>query len=527
MTNASTVDAVRMVGIKKSFGGVQALRGVDFAVKPGTVHALMGENGAGKSTLLKILRGVQAPDEGQVSIFGKPMAQFTAQAARDLGVGMIFQELSVVPSLTVAENIFLGREPRKLGLLVDHAQANAHARRLLEDLGVDVDPRTPVRRLSPGQMQMTEIAKAISQNAKVLVMDEPTSALCTAEVEKLFDFLKRVSAQGMAVIYVSHRMDEISEVAHEVTVLRDGAHVISAPMAETTLDGIVEHMVGRRIHNFTWSPRQVDRTKAPVLEARGVSGRAGRPSEVSFKLYPGEVLGIAGLLGSGRSELARVLFGVDPLLSGQVLKNGQALAIKSPVDAIEHGLALIPESRSREGLVLSHAVITNLTLPLLDDVTNGLLIDKQREREFAGGWVERLRVKTASLRSAVKTLSGGNQQKVVLGKWLATEPDVVILDEPTAGVDIGSKSEIVDLIRSLADSGKGIVLISSELPELLAVSDRVLIMSDGRVAREVLREEISSWAAADGQGSQGHQDGHTIASAEQRLQFAIQQVRFQ
>jgi len=519
----SLVDAVRMSGIKKSFGGVQALRGVDFAVKPASVHALMGENGAGKSTLLKILRGVQAPDEGQVTIFGQPMTHFTAQAARELGVAMIFQELSVVPSLTVAENIFLGREPRKFGMLVDHREANDQAQRLLSDLGVDVDPRTPVRRLSPGQMQMTEIAKAISQEAKVLVMDEPTSALCTSEVEKLFVFLKRVSSQGMAVIYVSHRMDEISEVAQEVTVLRDGTHVVTAPMAELSIDGVVEHMVGRRIHSFAWSPREVNRNQTPLLEARSLKGK-DKPDDVSFVLYPGEVVGIAGLLGSGRSELARVLFGVDPLLSGEILKKGEPLSIRSPSDAIENGVALIPESRSREGLVLAHTVRSNLSLTTIDDLTKGLLIDKKRETHMAGGLAEQLRVKTASLRSAVQTLSGGNQQKVVLGKWLATDPDIIILDEPTAGVDIGSKSEIVELIRALANSGKGIVLISSELPELLAVSDRVLIMSDGRIAREISRDEIASWSDANGDPQD---DSHRIAGAEQGLQFAIQQVRFQ
>jgi ribose transport system ATP-binding protein len=524
MSNASPAHAVRMAGIRKSFGGVQALRGVDFTVKSGTVHALMGENGAGKSTLLKILRGVQAPDEGQVSIFGTAMTQFTAQAARDLGVGMIFQELSVVPSLTVAENIFLGREPRKMGLFIDQREADAKARNLLQDLGVDIDPRTPLRRLSSGQMQMTEIAKAISQDARVLILDEPTSALCTAEVERLFAFLKRVSAQGMAVVYVSHRMDEITEVAQEVTILRDGANVVSSTMAETTLDGIVENMVGRRLHSFTWSPRQVDRSQRPLLAVEDLHGVGGKPDAVSFKLFPGEVLGIAGLLGSGRSELARVLFGVDPMRSGRIFKDGQLLDICSPSDAIEQGIALIPESRSREGLVLTHGVSANLSLPMLDDVTRGLLIDRQRETDLARVWVERLRVKTDSLQAAVRTLSGGNQQKVVLGKWLATNPDVVILDEPTAGVDIGSKSEIVDLIRSLADAGKGIVLISSELPELLAVSDRVLIMSDGRIAREILREEIASWSSDAGESQS---ESHQIAGAEQRLQYAIQQVRFQ
>jgi ribose transport system ATP-binding protein len=512
-----------MIGIRKAFGGVHALRGVDFTVKPGVVHALMGENGAGKSTLLKILCGVQAPDEGEVQFFGEPMTQFTAEAARERGVAMIFQELSVIPSLTVAENIFLGREPRRFGVLVDQHEANERATCLLGELGVDIDPRVPVRRLSPGQMQMTEIAKAISQDAKVLIMDEPTSALCTGEVERLFAFLNRVSAQGMAVIYVSHRMDEITEVAQEVTILRDGSHVITAEIGEITLDGIVEHMVGRRIHNFAWSPRTVDRTRPPVLEACSVTG-SSRPVEASFVLYPGEVLGVAGLLESGRSELARVLFGVDPLISGEIRKNGRRLDITSPESAIANGIALVPESRSREGLVLAHSVASNLSLPMLDDLRYGPLLNKKAEEEMVGGLKNRLRIKAASLCAAVRTLSGGNQQKVVLGKWLATDPDVIILDEPTAGVDIGSKSEIVDLIRTLADAGKAIILISSELAELLAVSDRVLIMNDGRIAREISRAEIDGWTEV---GATPQDDGHRIARAEQGLQFAIQQVRFQ
>jgi ribose transport system ATP-binding protein len=519
----STLAAVRMTGIKKAFGGVQALRGVDFSVKPGTVHALMGENGAGKSTLLKILRGVQAPDEGEVRIFGDPMTEFTAAAARERGIAMIFQELSVVPSLTVAENIFLGREPRKLGFLVDQSEANERAEHLLRELGVDIDPRIPVRRLSPGQMQMTEIAKAISQEAKVLVMDEPTSALCAAEVERLFMFLKRVSAQGMAVVYVSHRMDEITEVAQEVTILRDGANVVTAPMTEMNLDGIVEHMVGRRIHNFTWTPRAVNRTKVPLLEVRGMTGR-NKPIDASFVLYPGEVLGIAGLLGSGRSELARVLFGIDALVSGEIRKGGQQVAVGSPRAAIANGIALVPESRSREGLVLAHSVASNLSLPKVDGLTKGPLLDKQAEERLGDSLKNSLRIKAASLRSAVRTLSGGNQQKVVLGKWLATDPEVIILDEPTAGVDIGSKSEIVDLIRTLADAGKGIILVSSELPELLAVSDRILIMNEGRIAREISRDEVSRWTDSV---PASQDDGHRIAKAEQGLQFAIQQVRFQ
>ena len=518
----STVDAVRMIGIKKSFGGVHALKGVDLIVKAGTVHALLGENGAGKSTVLKTLCGIHAPDEGEISIFGVRMTEHTAEAARRLGVGMIFQELSLIPTLTVAQNIFLTREPRKGGIFVNTREANRQARRLLSELGVeDIDPRVPVRHLSPGQAQMTEIAKAISLKTRVLIMDEPTSALSTTEVDKLFAFLRRITAQGVAVIYVSHRMEEIREVAEEVTIFRDGHCIVTALMRDLTLERIVEYMVGKRVHNFTWKARPIDRSKVPVLETRGLSGR-GKPINVSFRLFAGEVLGIAGLLGSGRSELARVLFGIDPKEAGEILVRGKPVTIASPRAAIEAGIALIPESRQREGLIVAQSVGANLCLPRIDNLTRGPFLDRGKQTSMARDLVERLRVKTASLAIAVRTLSGGNQQKLVLGKWLAMDPEIIILDEPTAGVDIGSKSEIIDLIRSMADSGKGIIIISSEPAELLAASDRILIMSNGRAAREIGREEINAWTAHHGES--GHEPGHEITQAEHGLQVAIQEV---
>jgi ribose transport system ATP-binding protein len=518
----STVDAVRMMGIKKSFGGVHALKGVDLIVKAGTVHALLGENGAGKSTVLKTLCGIHAPDGGEISIFGVRMTEHTAEAARRLGVGMIFQELSLIPTLTVAQNIFLTREPRKGGIFLNAREANRQARRLLSELGEeDIDPRVPVRHLSPGQAQMTEIAKAISLKARVLIMDEPTSALSTTEVDKLFAFLRRITTQGVAVIYVSHRMEEIREVAEEVTIFRDGHRIVTALMRDLTLERIVEYMVGKRVHNFTWKARPIDRSKVPVLETRGLSGR-GKPINVSFHLFAGEVLGIAGLLGSGRSELARVLFGIDPKEAGEILVRGKPVTIASPRAAIEAGIALIPESRQREGLIVAQSVGANLCLPRIEGLTRGPFLDKREQTSMATDLVERLRVKTASLDIAVRTLSGGNQQKLVLGKWLAMDPEIIILDEPTAGVDIGSKSEIIDLIRSMADSGKGIIIISSEPAELLAASDRILIMSNGRAAREIGREEINSWTAQD--GPPGHEPGHEITQAEHGLQVAIQEV---
>jgi ribose transport system ATP-binding protein len=515
-------EAVRMTGIKKSFGGVHALKGVDLIVKPGTVHALLGENGAGKSTVLKILSGVHAPDEGEISIFGVRMTEHTSEAARKLGVAMIFQELSLIPTLTVAQNIFLTREPLKGRVLIDKREARLQAQKLLSELGEEIDPDVIVRRLSPGQAQMTEIAKAMSQKARVLIMDEPTSALSTTEVDKLFAFLRRLTAQGVAVIYVSHRMDEIGEVADDVTIFRDGQRVITSALVDLTLDSIVEHMVGKRVNSFKWMARDVDRSQAPILETRGLCGR-GKPIDVSLKLFPGEVLGIAGLLGSGRSELARVLFGIDPIISGEILVRGKPLTITSPRSAIEAGIALIPESRQREGLIGAQSVLANLSLPKIDRLKRGPFLDKSARTAMGLDIVDRLRVKTASLTVPVRTLSGGNQQKVVLGKWLTMDPDIIILDEPTAGVDIGSKSEIIELIRTLADARKSIIIISSEPAELLAASDRIIIMSNGRAARELSRDEINAWGSS--KGDAGHETSHQISQTEHGLQVAIQEVR--
>jgi ribose transport system ATP-binding protein len=488
-----TADAVRMTGIRKSFGGIRALDGVDLAVARGSIHALLGENGAGKSTILKILRGVQPPDAGEIVIGGVPMTDYTAEGARRLGVGMIFQEMSLIPTLTIAQNIFLTREPRSGGIFLDDAEANRQAGALLHQLGLDVDPRMPVDRLSTGQKQMTEIAKAISQNARVLIMDEPTSALSTAEVERLFGFLRGIKEKGVAVIYVSHKMDEIQQIADTVTILRDGRHIITSPLAELTLEQIIEHIVGRRVNAFAW-----------------------KPSGMSFDLFPGEVLGIAGLMGAGRSELARTICGIDKMSAGDVRVREAKVKAGSPRAAIGAGIALIPEDRRTQGLILEHSVLSNFSLPTIDRLSRGGFVNDRRARSMAEGLVARLRVKLGSINLPVRSLSGGNQQKVVLGKWLAAEPEVLILDEPTAGVDIGSKAEIVDIIRSLADAGRGVIMISSELAELLSVSDRILVMNGGRMTRELSRDEINGWAAQDADPVD------QISQMEHGLQLAIQ-----
>lgn len=510
-------NAVEMTGIKKSFGGIHALKGVDFSVRPGTIHALVGENGAGKSTLLKILQGVQAPSEGRISVFGHEMGDHSAESSRRLGLGMIFQELSLVPTMSVAENIFLNREHKTAGgLLVDRRKDESRARELLAELGLDVDPRAPVNSLSTGAMQMTEIAKALSQDAKVLILDEPTSALSTVEVERLFVFLRGLRARGMAAIYVSHRMDEIMTIADEVTILRDGQNVLSAPMAEISLEAIVENMIGKKVTNFAYVPRNIDRSGTPILSAKGITGR-NKPSDCTFDLFRGEVLGIAGLMGSGRSEIARALFGIDRLTGGSIALNGKTAAISSPIDAIKAGIVLIPESRQKEGLVVDHTIAANLSLPQIDALSSGPFVSRSREGAMALDLMGKLRVKAKSASVQVRSLSGGNQQKVVIAKWLATEPDVVILDEPTAGIDIGSKGEIVDLTRSFAAEGHGVIVISSEPAELLALSDRVLIVSNGRIAREVSREEIDAW------GGDPNEPGHALR-CEHGLQIAIQKA---
>jgi len=514
---AAGPDAVRMRSISKYFGGITALDGVDLVVRPGSVHALLGGNGAGKSTILKILSGVQPPSAGSVEIFGVTVKEFSPEAARRAGVAMIYQEMSLVPTLTVAENIFLTREPKTGGIFLDDRTTVGRARELLAKLGATIDPRAPVERLSAGQKQMTEIAKAISQQARILILDEPTSALSSAEISHLFGFLRGLRQLGVAVIYVSHKMDEIQQIADTVTILRNGRHVVTKALPELTLDAIIEYIVGRRVHAFERRPRAVDRNRRPLLELRHVHGPRW-PIDASLVLYPGEVLGIAGLLGSGRSELARVLAGIDPVTQGEVVVRDKVLRNPSARRMIAAGIAMIPEDRRTEGLILEHSIFSNICLPTIDRLSPGGFVDDRKARSVAAELMDRLHVKSGSIRAPARTLSGGNQQKIVLAKWLAAEPDILVLDEPTAGVDIGSKAEIVALIRALADAGRGIIMISSELAELLATSDRILIMRAGRLVREIAREEIDGWAGAGAIG------GEQISDLEKGLELAIQEA---
>ena len=509
-------NAVMMTGIAKSFGGVAALEHVDFSVRKGEIHALLGGNGAGKSTILKMLSGVHKPDKGEIYIGGVKLEEHTPEAARRLGIAMIFQEMSLIPSLSVAQNIFLTREPKGAMGLLDDGSALKEARVLLEKIGVELDPRRRVENLSSGQRQLTEIAKALSQQASVLIMDEPTSTLSTAEIAHLFEFLDRLKRSHASIIYVSHRMEEIRRISDRVTVIRNGRNVMTKAVAETTLDAIVEEIVGKKIGAFE---RQARTTKpgAEVLRCSKLTAKP-TPVEASFTIRGGEIVGIAGLMGSGRTSLAKSMFGLRPIVDGEIRLKEKVVKITTPPEAVEAGIAMIPEDRLTQGLVLSHSVAENMTLPVVDRLSRFGFVQEGKERTLVANYIKQLRVKTASPQKAVRTLSGGNAQKVVLAKWLATDPLLLILDEPTAGVDIGSKTEIVEIIREFADQGRGVLVISSEPAELLALSDRILIMAGGRIAREVSSEEIEAWA-------EGSTDTtHRISLMETGLQVAIQEA---
>ncbi|MGH3466387.1 MAG: sugar ABC transporter ATP-binding protein [Thermocrispum sp.] len=482
--------AVEMLGIEKSFDRVPVLTGVDFELRKGEVHALAGGNGAGKSTLMKILQGVYSLDAGEIRIDGRAVHLESIHDAKANGIGMVFQEFSLVPTLSVARNIFLTREPRAKGGLLNDRQAVRRAREIFAEMGVDVDPRAELADLGTAYWQLTEVAKALAQEARVLIMDEPTAALAKHEADALFALVDRLRNRGISVIYISHRMEEMFRIADRITVLRDGGKVITAALGELTPEDIIEHIVGRRLEGaMHWHERQVDRTGTPLLEARNL--RSGsRIRDVSFTLYPGEILGLAGLMGSGRSELTRCLFGIDRLDSGELLVHGRTAQISTPDAAIRTGLALIPEDRRAQGLVLDHSVRDNLLLPLLSALRRGPLINDRHGTRLAGALIEKLAIRVASASLPVRLLSGGNQQKVVIAKWLGTAPDVLMMDEPTAGVDISTKTEIIAMVRALADDGKAVLIISSEMPELLAVSDRVLVLRDGSVDRELDRREI-------------------------------------
>jgi len=483
---------VEMTGISKDFPGVHALADSHFELRPGEVHALVGENGAGKSTLMKILAGVYRKDSGRVVVHGTDVDIPNPSVAQRLGISMVHQELNLMPHLTVAQNIFIGREPKRVrGLVLDDGELNDRARDLFEELHLKkLDPRRRVGDLAVAAQQMVEIAKALSFNAEVLIMDEPTAALTETEIDELFRIIRQFRDRGVGVVHVSHRLQELKQISDRVTVMRDGRYVNTLATADASIDQIIAMMVGRTI--FESAPElPAQRSTDVVLEVRKLKrGRLIR--DVSFKLRRGEILGIAGLVGAGRTEVARAVFGADPLDSGEIFVNGKRVRINSPTDAVEHGIGYLSEDRKRYGLALGLNLETNLVLAALRRFIGPLgWVRSSMTKAAADLQVKNLGIKTPSLKQTVRNLSGGTQQKVVVGKWLTAETEVLIFDEPTRGIDVGAKSEIYRLLNDLAHRGKAIIMISSELPEILRMSHRIIVMCEGRVTGELTADEAT------------------------------------
>ncbi|MET9499355.1 sugar ABC transporter ATP-binding protein [Streptomyces sp. NPDC006552] len=473
-------ELLRIEGIRKTFPGVVALDSVDFDLRRGEVHVLLGENGAGKSTLIKMLSGAYTPDSGRITVGGEQVRIQGAQDAERLGIATIYQEFNLVPDLTVAENIFLGRQPRRFGL-IDRTKMEADAEALLARVGVSVSPRARVRELGIARLQMVEIAKALSLDARVLIMDEPTAVLTSEEVEKLFAIVRALRADGVGVVFITHHLEEIAALGDRVTVIRDGRSVGQVPAA-TSEDELVRLMVGRSIEQQY--PRERPERGAALLKVEGLT-RDGVFQDVSFEVRAGEVVGIAGLVGAGRTEVARAVFGADPYDAGRVEVGGAPLPRHDVNAAMAAGVGLVPEDRKGQGLVLDQSVAENLGLVTLRTATRGGFVDLKGQYAAAGRIAAQLGVRMAGLHQHVRTLSGGNQQKVVIGKWLLADVKVLILDEPTRGIDVGAKVEIYQLINELTAAGHAVLMISSDLPEVLGMSDRVLVMAHGRVAGEL------------------------------------------
>lgn len=480
--------ALEMKHITKSFPGVIALDDVSFSVGEGEVHALVGENGAGKSTLMKIINGVYFADEGEIYIGGKKVSIKNPLDAQKNGVSIIFQEFNLVDTLSVAENIFMGR----LGAdkkLINWKNIYDEAEKLLKSLNYDLDPRMNVEDLSVAEMQMTEIAKAMSFDAKIIIMDEPSAVLTDNELKKLFDIVEDLKRKGITVIYISHRLEEIFQICDKVTVMRDGKIIDSKDISELTKEQIIELMVGRKLDQEF--PKRESRIGEVILRADRLNC-GGKVKNVSFELKKGEILGFAGLVGAGRTETMRLLFGADQMTSGSIKINGKPVRIKSPMEAKEKGIALLPEDRKKQGLLLELPITENISLVKLKKVmSKGNLINQKKEKEVAKGYFDSLKIKAPSVTQRVYFLSGGNQQKVVIAKWLFSDADIFILDEPTRGIDVGAKYEIYMLMNELVAQGKSIILISSEMNEIIAMSDRILVMHDGGICAELTAQDIT------------------------------------
>jgi inositol transport system ATP-binding protein len=481
---------LEMKNITKLFPGVLALDKVNLKVRHDTVHVLIGENGAGKSTLMKVLSGEHQIDEGEIYFKGVKLDTQNTKAALNMGIAMIHQELSPILDMTIAENIFLDREPTygPMQMFVDFKKLYKQTQELLDKLGLEYDPHMRMRELSVAGMQLIEITKAISRGASLIIMDEPTSAITDTEVTMLFDQIRDLKANGVAIIYITHKMDEIFQIADDITIIRDGQYVDSNQASYYNENKLISLMVGRTISNIF--PKETAEIGELALEVRNIT-RKGVFKDISFKVRKGEIVGLAGLVGAGRTEVARAIFGLDPLDSGEILLEGKPLKIRQPLDTIQKGIAMCSEDRKIDGCVLCRSVLENISMTNLKKFAPGLFIDLNKEAAAAKNMIEMLRIKVPTMYANVNTLSGGNQQKVILAKWLMGDLKVLILDEPTRGIDVGSKSEIHKLMSKFVKEGLAIIMISSELPEILGMSDRVIVMKEGKITGEIMREEAS------------------------------------
>ncbi len=481
---------LKMTNISKSFSGVQALKNASLELKAGEVHALMGENGAGKSTLMKILTGIHSKDSGEIELFDEKVEFQNVKESQEKGISIIHQELNMMKDLTVAQNIFIGREPKKLGVILDDTKMEREAQKLLDYVGVKIFPSTRLGNLTVGKQQMVEIAKAISFNSKLLILDEPTAALTSIEVDELFRIMNELKGKGIGMIYISHRMDEIKRISDRVTVMRDGEYVGTVNTAETNTEEIVKMMVGRVVYGDKKVKSNCSENAPTVLEVENINVK-DTVKDVSFKLKKGEILGFSGLMGAGRTEVARAIFGADKKDSGKIKINGEYTEINSPREAVKKGICYISEDRKRYGLLLDKSVVENSVLASVASFVKFGFIDDGSARKTAEEVNKKLRTKTPSMAQKVRNLSGGNQQKVVVARWLIKNSDIFIFDEPTRGIDIGAKSEMYELMEDLVKKGKSIIMISSELAEIQRCSDRVLVMCEGRITGELSVENAT------------------------------------
>lgn len=472
--------------ITKKFSGVTALNDVSIDVNKGEVLALIGENGAGKSTLIKVIAGAHLPTDGEMWFDGRKMENMSPSMAKEAGISVIYQEHNLMKHLTVAENVFFGKEIKK-GVLLNKAAMNEACAKLIEELGIDMDPKRTVKDLSIAGQQLVEIMKAVSSEIKFLIMDEPTAPLTNTEIDKIFEIVDRLKERGVSILYISHRLEEVFKISDRITVLRDGQTITTMNTADANVPLLIKYMVGHEIGQDY--PERTTETGGPVLEVRGFTNHFVH--DCSFTLNKGEILGLAGLVGAGRTELARAIFGADPVSAGTLKLNRKEIRIKNPRQAIAQGIGLITEDRKNQGLLLNMGIDYNVVYASLERIAKAGVINRTKERNVAEQYAKAMEIKAYSLAQPVKTLSGGNQQKVVLGKWLATLSDILIFDEPTRGIDVGAKAEIYQLMRNLIDEGKSIIMISSEMPELIGMSDRILVMQNGRIAGELTRSAVT------------------------------------